>query len=529
MSKSSTLPTQRPKWYDVQATNDGREEYRGWTPQTSDIVAAKKENHDVVYAWNGDYSPHPAKDYTVKLDRLKVISPIQIGGDSFFEGGTLPAQVGGVPWIPGSSVRGALLNWLHQQWVNLKTEEQRFWLTLMSSDRKSWQPKKIRFESVLLKELRPFPLNPQQKWQVFDDPKSRKKLGIQWQVAPKHPPNPYAADKFTLQVLLKDSPTEEEKKFLETALVTMLEEQGVGRGTKSGFGRLAQKVPSGKWEIKLEGMKPCYQVHNNSENITGKYRWSPQVLRASLRGYFLRLALRILEKKDAQKLTSTIFGELKSPARLVLTSYLKPISRQNFGTKSDRNYGNMPAKEPHEVWLIDVDCNSPFQDLIGHLLELASRLGGLGPGWRRPPHVMSHNVFRGSQFSYTPDFSNLNLSDLIAHLLSLLKELARQNNLALLSPVEPSKINSSPRAARELIKGALLSIWQGKKEQWREIVHGVCSTSKGADKPGWCGSTNERTSGYAVREYEDYCLISVFDSEVEGTLQDEEFEKIWSG
>ncbi len=170
MSKRLALPTEMPDWYRVKPIGDETEEYKykGWTPETGDIVE-KSNNYEVVNAWNGSCSPQPAKLHTVKLSGLKVISPIQVGGDSFFEGGTLPAQVNGVPWIPGSSVKGALLSWLRKQWSSLDQQQQGFWSRLMSPDRQAWLPRKIRFESVLLKNLKPFPLNPQQEWQIFDE------------------------------------------------------------------------------------------------------------------------------------------------------------------------------------------------------------------------------------------------------------------------------------------------------------------------------------------------------------------------
>jgi hypothetical protein len=79
----------------------------------------------------------------------------------------------------------------------MTTEERGFWESLTADDRRSWQPCKIRFETIQLKDLLPFPLHPQQCWQLFDQ--KSKKLAVQWQVSPK-PPNSNA-DKFCLQVL----------------------------------------------------------------------------------------------------------------------------------------------------------------------------------------------------------------------------------------------------------------------------------------------------------------------------------------
>lgn len=501
------LPTEKPKWYTVEEDRNDK----GWTPKTSDITS-KPENREIIAAWSGTYYPASPQNYTVKINKLRVVSPIQVGGGSFPEGGVLPAQVNGVPCIPGASTRGAFLSWLRKNWSQFDSEEQQFWSSLISEDSQCWQPKKIRFESILLKDLKPFPLNAQQSWQVFDQRSNA--LGIQWQVSPKHPPNPDAADKFDLHVIIKPTPTQEQKKQVEKRLKEFFQQQGIGRGTASGFGRLANTIPRGKWEIELTGMKPCVQAHDPKNNLMGQYRWSPQVLRANLRSYFTRLALAWLSPENAKALTDKIFGGFGSPARLVLTSYLRPIGRNVQNQGDSQGYTNIPAREAHSVWKIPVDCNDELQDLVGDLLELSSRLGGLGPGWRRPPHKLeSFGGFRGSQFNYTPDQPEISHSDLIQRLYGRVKSFAQEFNYPLLR--EP-----------QTVSGGINSIWQGDADQWREIVHGICS-SKNRDRPAWCGRSNSRPSGYSVRQYEDHCLVTVFDPQVEATLRAEEFRCIW--
>ncbi len=499
------LPEYLPLWYTVEP-----EKNRGWTPQTSHIIR-NNHNRDITNAWNGTIAPCPAKNATVTLNSLQIRTPIQVGGGSFPEGGILPAQLGGVPVIPGSSLRGALLSWLNHQWATLPDDEQTFWQTLLQLDRSGWQPRKIRFETIWLKELKPYPLHAQQDWQLFDQ--KSNKLGVQWQAAP----NPYSTspDKFVLQVQLAIPPTKDEKNWLETQIKAMLIQQGIGRGTASGFGRLSERAPQGQWSLTLKGMKPCVQNHDKKKEQTGEYRWSPQVLRANLRGYFHRLALSVLAPNPAQTLTDKIFGGLGCPAQLVMPSYLQPVGRTINSNAPQNGYANIPAKIVHEEWRIIVDCNAPFQDLIGHLLDLASRLGGLGPGWRRPPHVLdSFNGYRGSEFSINNHTPDLKLTELIKTLRTRIKQLAKANHITI--PNQPPQ----PTA------GHIISIWQAPPTQWEKIVHGVCSTKK-AGKPDWCGSSDRRPSGYAIRQHTDYCLATVFDPAVEATLRTHSFTKIW--
>lgn len=508
----TSLPTELPQWYKV----DPKNEKKGWIPKTTDIVE-KKENNPITYAWDGAIRPKGAKNPTVSLKGLQILSPIQVGGGSLPECLILPATIGGVPCIPGSSIKGVFLSYLRQQWPTMESEEQEFWLTLTENNYQQWQPRKIRFETIFLKNVKPYPLNPQQTWQVFDD--KDNKLGIQWQVAPKHPigRNPH---QLTLQVSLKPSINQQQRQWLECRLTQLLRDKGIGRGTASGFGRLASRTPNGRWEIRLTGMKPCYQPHkpdkDRSKHQNGLYRWTPQVLRANLRGHFTRFALTMLPKEEALKLSDRIFGGLGQRAQLTLTSYLKMVEPSR---NAPNGYKNIPASDAHSTWLINVDCNSPFQGLIQDLLVFSSRIGGLGPGWRRPPHQLTRfNGYRGSQFMVTSvnpqnPIPSEPISELIKRLLGNVRQLANDNNFNCLSKIQR-------------VPCTILSIWQGEREQWEDIVHGVCST-QADNRPSWCGNSQNRPSGYAVRQYDDSCFITIFDVAVEATLEPQGFQQIW--
>jgi CRISPR-associated protein Cmr6 len=533
------LPNELPCWYKL-----AEDKEKGWMPRTSDIID-KPENRDVVHAWDGEiHSPLTKKvdEYTCRLERLQILSPIQVGGGNFPEGGILPAQISGVPCIPGSSVRGSLLHWMRKVWEQLPADEKIFWESLMTPDGKSWQPRRIRFESLLLFDndpkkrreerddtlLKPFPLNAQQSWQIFNE--KSKSLGVQWQIPPSEAP--YESTKptprvlpnrFPLQVRLKGDPaklpvihppTKQQLEWLRSRMTEMLKEQGIGRGTHSGFGRLGEDIPKGTWVLELMGMKPCVQQHITKKGQVdqkGKYRWSPQVLRANLRGHFMRLALNVLPKGEAQKIIDKIFGGLGCPAQLTLTSYL---AKRQSTEATPNGYVNIPAQDAHEKWVINVQTDKRFEPLIGKLLEFASRIGGLGPGWRRPPHKLERfGGFRGSQFTVQPSQPEIALPDLIGQILADIKSLAEKYGLQITAP------QNAP---------GIFSIWRGETKQWdKNLVHGVCRTGN-PDRPAWCGTSETRPSGYAVREHENYCLVTVFDKEVEATLKEHGYQQIWN-
>ncbi|MFB2833008.1 RAMP superfamily CRISPR-associated protein [Floridanema evergladense] len=524
------LPTELPEWYEVDTTTG---EEKGWTPKTDDI---KK----IAETWKGEIELEHSHNYTVRLDNLQAISPIQVGGGSFPEGHILPAQIGGIPCIPGSTIRGALLSWLNKKWSDISQKEQAFWNNLITDDKTGWQPRKIRFENISIRDLlKPFPLHAQQYWQVFND-KDGRILSVQWQVPAAEPGESGSRLAFLrekipsiyIQVLLRDRINDQQKLWLENRLREMLEQQGIGRGKASGFGRLSKSIPTeGMWEIKLEGMKPCV----NRE----QYQWNPQVLRACLRGYFTRLALSLLSVDDAKTLTNKIFGATNCVGQLILTSYLSEIKPPRQKTSHSNDNSNIQKQVRNETWIIQVNASwrSPVkyelkvEDLISKLLELASYLGGLGPGWRRPPHYLSNSKgFRGSKFTVTSSEEDLSDENLKNPLKSLIHDLFK--NIKKLAADENLNLKDKPKPQL----GSIYSIWRGTEKQWESIVHDVCRTNNNPDRPKWCGDSKNRPSGYAVRQHKGFCLITVFDPKViavsnpeseETPLEKEGFELVW--
>ena len=535
-----SLPTKPDKWYQA------KDDTSGWTPQTTDIP-----KEIISQAWNGQRKVVASQNDrpTLRLDGLQILSPLQVGGAKLTEGDVLPAQLGGVPCIPGSCLRGALRHWLNTKWSEIENEntnEHEFWKGLLAEDLSGWKPKAIRFETSFPKGLQAFPLHPQQDWQVFGV--KTNQLAVQWQFPAIE--RGKSSPALSIAVYLRDEITKKQKQWLQNRLLEMLREQGIGRGTAPGFGRVGKVCPLGRWQIQLKGMKPATEGR--------KYRWNPQVLRACLRGYFTRLALTLMSKEDAKMLTDFVFGGLKNPSPLILSSYLEDI----LPASSSNYYSNIIAKVADSTWLIQVDCNDEFQELIGGLLKLASQLGGLGPGWRRPPHDFDtfmkgkkRRIYRGSEFEVIPLDSSLAWKASVKDLIDLIDNL-KKNIRSMIPQTNPNQEDDnlfSNRQKYQYIRrlakkyklrisqnqdttGSLISIRrQEKKEAWRDIVHKVCSTNPknrpgwAKTRPPWCGDTKKRPSGYAVRQHDNYCLITVFDRAVEDALENhlQGFEKIW--
>ena len=118
-------------------------------------------------------------------------------------GGILPAQIGGVPVIPGSSVRGALLSWLNTIWATIPNDEQAFLAkpscrltTAVGSPAKSAsRPSGSEISN-------PFPSMPSKNGS------SSTKKANSWASSGRFSPNPNTVnpDKFVLQVQLPQTP-----------------------------------------------------------------------------------------------------------------------------------------------------------------------------------------------------------------------------------------------------------------------------------------------------------------------------------
>ena len=128
------LPSTRPCWYGIS------EPEAGWIPKTEDIGIIND-------AWK-NHIHYENSNATVKIEALKPISPIQVGGGSLPEDHILPANIAGVPVIPGSSLRGAFLNWMRKIWDSIKGDEKLFWEELIDTENWRWKPRKIRFENI---------------------------------------------------------------------------------------------------------------------------------------------------------------------------------------------------------------------------------------------------------------------------------------------------------------------------------------------------------------------------------------------
>ncbi|WLT40393.1 hypothetical protein NON20_24230 (plasmid) [Synechocystis sp. B12] len=90
-----SLPLDRPQWYGLKEDKKHQDKQKGWTPLTDDIID-KPENQAVYHAWSTkhSYKPSNSQKTTLKLDRLRILSPIQVGVISFPKAAFYPLKWG---------------------------------------------------------------------------------------------------------------------------------------------------------------------------------------------------------------------------------------------------------------------------------------------------------------------------------------------------------------------------------------------------------------------------------------------------
>ena len=377
----TALPTELPDWYgfrekkpdSADGNNPKKDNIDVWTPQTEDIAELqtsknsndKQKNNRIRNAWNGtSFAASSSNSHTVGLQGLQILTPIQVGGSQFSKEGIEPAQLGGVPCIPGSSWRGALLQWIRMRLNSssmpdlpfdcalspLSDPEKQFWLGLLEDDRQGWKPRAIRFETTMLPgKLQPFPLNPQQDWQLFY--RKENKLSVQWQFPAPDDPSKASGD-VSVRVWLRHPPTSQQQAWVKQELLAMLKCQGIGRGKASGFGRVVDSIPEQpQWTIELDGMKPGVQAHkaNRQEGKYHRISQTPGVRLPSHRANPKRTVVEIATPVSLAKLSRPFrrrrrLGRRRDRSRL-LESSNSTLTRRILPTSSlQPNLGNAPPR-----------------------------------------------------------------------------------------------------------------------------------------------------------------------------------------
>ena len=168
------------------------------------------------------------------------------------------------------------------------------------------------------------------------------------------------------------------KTWLENAL-----RAGIGSRVSSGYGHALGQVATlpysqsydfDLWTQGMYGSNPP-----TKQNFwQGKPEFRPTAIRGILRYWFRAVALSLYEAEACQTLEDTVFGKLSQQGKVGINV----LFNQSNSQQSPYRYTGKTYLEATE---------QKYLDLIRQLLLLASHLGGIGRGSRRPLHLLDIN------------------------------------------------------------------------------------------------------------------------------------------
>ncbi len=301
---------------------------------------------------------------------------LRVGGTRGFRELLLPVfhPVFGIPYVPASGLKGAARAWAK------RAGDDRIRQLLGMLEGKAALSAKVEF-------LDAFPVKPCLSVDIATP---------QWhwhtnQVVYKPEPHPLLSMEQP-QLLIGLRPTARGsaddvqivKEWLENAL-----KGGIGSRVSSGYGRSLGQIAS----------LPHYQSHNfelwtqgmygsdpptKENNYKGCPEFRPTAVRGVLRYWFRAVALSLYAPEVCQSLEDKVFGQLSNQGSLSINVIFNPATRSN----PDLYTGT-----------IILEATKPdILTLANYLLKLASSLGGVGRGSRRPLHLLNGRM-RGCHWS----------------------------------------------------------------------------------------------------------------------------------
>jgi CRISPR-associated protein Cmr6 len=296
---------------------------------------------------------------------------LRVGGTRGFLELLLPVfhPVFGVPYIPSSSLKGAARAWARQHGES-KSEVSKI---LGILDGKVAQAAKVEFLDAFptKKSLIVDVATPQWHWQDKE-------------VVYKPEPHPLLSMERP-QFLIGLRPTKPEnakyipivKEWLENAL-----KSGIGSRVSSGYGRAlgqSSTLPYSRtynFELWTQGMYGS-EPPSRQNDWKGEIEFRPTAIRGILRYWFRAFALSLYEPSICQTLEDTIFGKLSQQGKISISVVYNPRKRKDLHWYDGKIY--LEATE------------EKYLNLLDQLLVLASHLGGVGRGSRRPLHSLDVN------------------------------------------------------------------------------------------------------------------------------------------
>ncbi|WP_254565490.1 RAMP superfamily CRISPR-associated protein [Oscillatoria sp. HE19RPO] len=298
---------------------------------------------------------------------------VRVGGTRGFRESLLPVfhPIFGVPYIPSSSLKGAA-----RAWARKHGSGDRILHLLGMLEGKQAIAAKVEFLDAFPTKpcLSVDVATPQWHWnnnQVTYKPEPHALLSLE---RPEFLMGLRPTARGTSQEV------QEVKTWLENALKT-----GIGSRVSSGYGRALGQLPqfphsqSYSFELWTQGMYGS-NPPSPGNHYQGTPEFRPTAVRGILRYWFRAMALSLYNPQDCKTLEQKIFGDLSIQGQVSISVLFNPNLKQN----PDLYSGSicLEATEPK------------YLKLLEQLLILASHLGGVGRGSRRPLHYLN-KMLRG--------------------------------------------------------------------------------------------------------------------------------------
>jgi CRISPR-associated protein Cmr6 len=311
---------------------------------------------------------------------------LRVGGTRGFRELLLPVfhPVFGIPYIPASSLKGAARAWAR---ANHSPEEIRVLLGMLEG--KIAKAAKVEF-------LDAFPIEPclsvdvatpQWHWQnnqVIYKPEPHPLLSMmqpQFLIGLRATSQRKAEQSNQDWQVEAEGNTQAVKAWLENALKV-----GIGSRVSSGYGHaIGQRTAithsrSYNFELWTQGMYGS-EPPSKQNGWKGIPEFRPTALRGILRYWFRAIALSLYDKAICSRLEDEIFGNLSRQGSVSIDVIFNDHRREQ-GPYHYNGKIYLQASEPSHL------------NLMAELLILASHLGGIGRGSRRPLHLLDINGLR---------------------------------------------------------------------------------------------------------------------------------------
>jgi CRISPR-associated protein Cmr6 len=298
---------------------------------------------------------------------------VRVGGTRGFRELLLPVfhPIFGIPYIPSSSLKGATRSWARQNPDAAKHIQE----LLGMLEGKEAKAAKVEF-------LDAFPTKPCLSVDVATPQWHWKDNKVDYKPEP-HPLLSMEQPQILIGLRPSGRGTATDvatvKKWLEEALNT----GGIGSRVSSGYGgsigkkALLAHHKSYSFELWTQGMYGSTPP-TKENGYQGKIEFRPTAVRGILRYWFRAVALALYEPTIGQTIEDELFGKLSQQGKFSLSVITNPSSRID-----------PPYCYDGRIYLEATE--SKYLNLIEKLLILASHLGGVGRGSRRPLHLLDIN------------------------------------------------------------------------------------------------------------------------------------------